>query len=242
MLQIGRPYVLSKCKDYPKFQAVAIAIQRSGFKVIFCSLEVLDTQLAESNIGLIWDCPTLTILWICLIHLRGFTKASNICADRVATKACTFTSVQHVELPVICHSCWCWRVHAGFLVGNDGMLPLVTFLHFMSSLLMASLGFMSRLPQMVGEKKKGSVAVWRHQATGAYYIWLIETLLCNYLLHCLHNCNHLFVCIICCVRLCFISKCAVFLWYLFDTKSILLIIYLHRKLCELWLLTAYSCH
>ena len=99
--------------------------------------------------------------WICLIHLRGFTKASNIiCADRVATKACTFTSVQHVELPVICHSCWCWRVHAGFLVGNDGMLPLVTFLHFMSSLLMASLGFMSRLPQMVGEKKKKALLLY----------------------------------------------------------------------------------
>jgi len=30
----------------------------------------------------------------------------------------------------------------------------ITFLHFMSSLLMASLGFTSRLPQMVGQKKK----------------------------------------------------------------------------------------
>ncbi|KAF8388002.1 hypothetical protein HHK36_026668 [Tetracentron sinense] len=29
---IGRSYVISKLKDYPKFQAVAIAIQRSGFK------------------------------------------------------------------------------------------------------------------------------------------------------------------------------------------------------------------
>lgn len=40
-MQIGRAYVISKLKDYPKFQAVAIAIQRSGFKVksfifIFC--------------------------------------------------------------------------------------------------------------------------------------------------------------------------------------------------------------
>ncbi|KAH7666968.1 hypothetical protein IHE45_12G029800 [Dioscorea alata] len=31
---IGKPYVISKLKDYPKFQAVAIAIQRSGFKII----------------------------------------------------------------------------------------------------------------------------------------------------------------------------------------------------------------
>ncbi|KAL9662836.1 hypothetical protein QQ045_027671 [Rhodiola kirilowii] len=32
---IGRSYVISKLKDYPKFQAVAIAIQRSGFKIVF---------------------------------------------------------------------------------------------------------------------------------------------------------------------------------------------------------------
>ncbi|KAH7666960.1 hypothetical protein IHE45_12G029400 [Dioscorea alata] len=31
---IGKPYVISKLKDYPKFQAVAIAIQRSGFKIV----------------------------------------------------------------------------------------------------------------------------------------------------------------------------------------------------------------
>ncbi|GAB2210284.1 hypothetical protein Droror1_Dr00015547 [Drosera rotundifolia] len=31
---IGRSFVLSKIKDYPKFRAVAIAIQRSGFKIV----------------------------------------------------------------------------------------------------------------------------------------------------------------------------------------------------------------
>ncbi|WOL00618.1 hypothetical protein Cni_G09331 [Canna indica] len=31
---VGRPYVISKLKDYPKFQAIAIAIQRSGFKIV----------------------------------------------------------------------------------------------------------------------------------------------------------------------------------------------------------------
>ncbi|WOK95978.1 hypothetical protein Cni_G04685 [Canna indica] len=31
---IGRPYVISKLSDYDKFQAVAIAIQRSGFKIV----------------------------------------------------------------------------------------------------------------------------------------------------------------------------------------------------------------
>lgn len=33
LVQIGRSYVISKLKDYPQFQAVAVAIQRSGFKV-----------------------------------------------------------------------------------------------------------------------------------------------------------------------------------------------------------------
>jgi len=31
---IGRSFVISKLNDYPKFQAVAIAIQRSGFKIV----------------------------------------------------------------------------------------------------------------------------------------------------------------------------------------------------------------
>lgn len=31
---IGKSYVISKLKDYPQFQAVAIAIQRSGFKIV----------------------------------------------------------------------------------------------------------------------------------------------------------------------------------------------------------------
>ncbi|XP_062021275.1 uncharacterized protein LOC133737798 [Rosa rugosa] len=31
---IGRSYVISKLKHYPKFQAVAVAIQRSGFKIV----------------------------------------------------------------------------------------------------------------------------------------------------------------------------------------------------------------
>ncbi|KAL5792969.1 hypothetical protein ACOSP7_001563 [Xanthoceras sorbifolium] len=32
---IGRSYVLSKLSNYPKFQAVSVAIQRSGFKIVF---------------------------------------------------------------------------------------------------------------------------------------------------------------------------------------------------------------
>uniref|UniRef100_A0A2P2J8R7 Uncharacterized protein LOC105650023 isoform X2 n=1 Tax=Rhizophora mucronata TaxID=61149 RepID=A0A2P2J8R7_RHIMU len=32
---IGRSYVMSKLKNYPKFQSVAIAVQKSGFKVSY---------------------------------------------------------------------------------------------------------------------------------------------------------------------------------------------------------------
>ncbi|PSS33900.1 TVP38/TMEM64 family membrane protein like [Actinidia chinensis var. chinensis] len=32
---IGRSFVTSKLKDYPQFRAIAIAIQRSGFKIVF---------------------------------------------------------------------------------------------------------------------------------------------------------------------------------------------------------------
>lgn len=31
---IGRSYVIAKIKDYPKFRAVAVAIERSGFKIV----------------------------------------------------------------------------------------------------------------------------------------------------------------------------------------------------------------
>ncbi|CAL1362005.1 unnamed protein product [Linum trigynum] len=31
---VGRPYIISKLKNYPKFQAVTIAVERSGFKIV----------------------------------------------------------------------------------------------------------------------------------------------------------------------------------------------------------------
>ena len=32
-MQIGKPFVVAKLKDYPQFQSVALAIEKSGFKV-----------------------------------------------------------------------------------------------------------------------------------------------------------------------------------------------------------------
>lgn len=38
-LQIGKSFVVSKLKDYPQFHSVAIAINRSGFKVCLICLQ-----------------------------------------------------------------------------------------------------------------------------------------------------------------------------------------------------------
>lgn len=58
---IGRPYVISKLKNYPKFQAVAIAIQRSGFKIVFLlrlvpllPFNMLNYLLSVTPVG-IWE-------------------------------------------------------------------------------------------------------------------------------------------------------------------------------------------
>lgn len=58
---IGRHYVISKLKDYPKFQAVAIAIQRSGFKIVFLlrlvpllPFNMLNYLLSVTPVG-IWE-------------------------------------------------------------------------------------------------------------------------------------------------------------------------------------------
>lgn len=66
LVQIGRSYVMSKLKDYPRFQAVAIAIQRSGFKVwrisfisYFYFLHIIFLSLTLSNTLLFTvDCST----------------------------------------------------------------------------------------------------------------------------------------------------------------------------------------
>lgn len=67
------------------------------------------------------------LLWTCSIHVHNFTKSSNIYADCAAAEACAFTSVQHVELPLVSYSCWHCRIHVGFLAWNDGMLQLIAF-------------------------------------------------------------------------------------------------------------------
>ncbi|OVA02968.1 SNARE associated Golgi protein [Macleaya cordata] len=58
---IGRSYVISKLKDYPKFQAVAIAIQRSGFKIVLLlrlvpllPFNMLNYLLSVTPVG-IWE-------------------------------------------------------------------------------------------------------------------------------------------------------------------------------------------
>ncbi|KAL8171309.1 hypothetical protein V2J09_023113 [Rumex salicifolius] len=83
---IGRPYVLSKVKDYPKFRAVVTAIERSGFKI--SNLSKIEVQLNY-------------ISTICARKILRETYSYD-CIDAAAG---TSASVQHVELPVVCNSC-----------------------------------------------------------------------------------------------------------------------------------------
>lgn len=41
-VQIGKSFVVSKLKDYPQFRSVAIAINRSGFKV--CNIQIFSLK------------------------------------------------------------------------------------------------------------------------------------------------------------------------------------------------------
>lgn len=78
-LQIGRSFVISKLKDYPKFQAVAIAIQRSGFKV--CSISSLLSFL-------------LAYMFFFSFNLPVYSLCTCISlADCVAAAACSITSI-----------------------------------------------------------------------------------------------------------------------------------------------------
>ncbi|KAL5701715.1 hypothetical protein ACHQM5_027025 [Ranunculus cassubicifolius] len=72
---IGRSYVMSKLKDYPQFQAVAIAIQRSGFKIVLLlrfvpllPFNMLNYLLSVTPIG-IWEYMLATWLGMMPITL-----------------------------------------------------------------------------------------------------------------------------------------------------------------------------
>lgn len=99
-MQIGKPFVVAKLKDYPQFQSVALAIEKSGFKVCtenqykFCS----DHSSFET-----YEYAKLNI-------------------DMLAAPACSSSPLQHVELPLICHANSARSILAFFLVRDDGNL------------------------------------------------------------------------------------------------------------------------
>ncbi|KAL5701717.1 hypothetical protein ACHQM5_027027 [Ranunculus cassubicifolius] len=75
VLTIGRSYVMSKLKDYPQFQAVAIAIHRSGFKIVLLlrfvpllPFNMLNYLLSVTPIG-IWEYMLATWLGMMPITL-----------------------------------------------------------------------------------------------------------------------------------------------------------------------------
>ncbi|OEL14285.1 hypothetical protein BAE44_0024696 [Dichanthelium oligosanthes] len=107
---IGRPYVLSKCKDYPKFQAVAIAIQRSGFKVTSCNrvatkpitlaLVYVGTTLKDlSDVTHGWS-EISTTRWILIISGFVLSVVLIICVTKIAKSSLEKALAENGELDV----------------------------------------------------------------------------------------------------------------------------------------------
>ncbi|XP_073261628.1 uncharacterized protein, partial [Populus alba] len=64
---IGRSFVVSKLKDYPKFSSVAIAIQKSGFKPITLALVYIGTTLKDlSDVTHGWS-EFSTTRWVLIV-------------------------------------------------------------------------------------------------------------------------------------------------------------------------------
>ncbi|KAL3567511.1 hypothetical protein D5086_030162 [Populus alba] len=73
---IGRSFVVSKLKDYPKFSSVAIAIQKSGFKPITLALVYIGTTLKDlSDVTHGWS-EFSTTRWVLIV--LGLVVSDNI--------------------------------------------------------------------------------------------------------------------------------------------------------------------
>lgn len=89
--QIGRSFVISKLKDYPKFRAVAIAIQRSGFKVcLFLLFLLLFLSVCVGWVG--GGGVSYFLLSVLLILLFLYILCFHV-ADCIAPTACSFTAI-----------------------------------------------------------------------------------------------------------------------------------------------------
>ncbi|PIA24999.1 hypothetical protein AQUCO_13500016v1 [Aquilegia coerulea] len=81
---IGRSYVISKLKDYPQFQAVAIAIQRSGFKPITFALVYVGTTLKDlSDVTHGWG-EISTTRWVVIVLGLLVSVILMVCVTKVA--------------------------------------------------------------------------------------------------------------------------------------------------------------
>ncbi|KAH7666959.1 putative membrane protein [Dioscorea alata] len=84
---IGKPYVISKLKDYPKFQAVAIAIQRSGFKPITFALVYVGTTLKDiADVTHGWS-EVSTSRWLFIILGFLISAILMVCVTKVAKRS-----------------------------------------------------------------------------------------------------------------------------------------------------------
>ncbi|XXG83460.1 hypothetical protein AAC387_Pa10g1205 [Persea americana] len=95
---IGRPFVISKLKDYPQFQAVAIAIQRSGFKPITLALVYIGTTVKDlSDVTHGWD-DISTTRWVLMILGLVVSVVLVVCVTKVAKAALDKALAENMEV------------------------------------------------------------------------------------------------------------------------------------------------
>ncbi|KAL2900598.1 hypothetical protein RDABS01_025680, partial [Bienertia sinuspersici] len=82
---VGKSYVMSKLKNYPKFQAVTIAIQKSGFKPITFAFVYVGTTLKDlSDVTHGWNEVSTTRLVIAVFYFIKNTMVLITSITRIA--------------------------------------------------------------------------------------------------------------------------------------------------------------
>ncbi|XP_012092281.1 TVP38/TMEM64 family membrane protein slr0305 isoform X2 [Jatropha curcas] len=95
---IGRSYVMSKLKNYPKFEAVAIAVRKSGFKPITFALVYMGTTLKDlSDVTHGWN-EVSTTRWIFMALGFVISAIMMVCVAKVAKASLDKALADYAEM------------------------------------------------------------------------------------------------------------------------------------------------
>ncbi|XP_042407922.1 TVP38/TMEM64 family membrane protein slr0305-like isoform X2 [Zingiber officinale] len=94
---LGRPYVIAKMNDYPDFQAVAVAIERSGFKPITLVLVYVGTTLDDlADVTHGWS-EASTAHWGTMVAGLVISAILMVCVTREAKAALQKALAENLE-------------------------------------------------------------------------------------------------------------------------------------------------